>query len=288
MQLNGFGPSAPTSTAAYDGSLLAGQVVLNHGVQEWVVPRSGIYWISAAGASTYRNEIMPYKGRGAAVTGMFNLAAGTHLKILVGQMGLIHANNDGAAGGGGASWVWIADADEPLLVAGGAGGAREQVGSNPLQFISGSVNGHTRTHCLNGRLLANPFDEHCTSNLEGGSSRGNHCDGGGGGGWTRDGAYGGESAEGGHAIKGSSTPGKGGNSGGCGAHDPGGFGGGGAGGFDAGGGGGGYIAGDGGQYGAPYLPGTGGSSYVNQVALSSSVGDFWNDADGFVRLEHYE
>jgi len=284
MKLDGFGNAPPTSTAAYAGSSLAEGVTLDSGIQQWVVPMTGIYKISAAGASTFHNEVMPYTGRGAAVSGMFSLHAGTHLNILVGQMGCVHANNDGAAGGGGASWIWIADAEEPLLVAGGAGGSREQVGSNPLRFISGTVDGHSRAHCLDGRLLANPFDEHCTNNRNGGYSRAYHCDGGGGGGWSRDGAHGGENAEGGHAIQ-SGTPGKGGNSGGCGGYDPGGFGGGGAGGFDAGGGGGGYIGGDGGQYNGVYLPGTGGSSHVGKRALSFTVGDFWNDADGFVKFE---
>lgn len=284
MKLDGFGNAPPTSTAAYAGSSLAEGVTLDSGIQQWVVPMTGIYKISAAGASTFHNEVMPYKGRGAAVSGMFSLHAGTHLNILVGQMGCVHANNDGAAGGGGASWIWIADAEEPLLVAGGAGGSREQVGSNPLRFISGTVDGHSRAHCLDGRLLANPFDEHCTNNRNGGYSRAYHCDGGGGGGWSRDGAHGGENAEGGHAIQ-SGTPGKGGNSGGCGGYDPGGFGGGGAGGLDAGGGGGGYIGGDGGQYNGVPLPGTGGNSHVNKHALSFTVGDFWNDADGFVKFE---
>ena len=121
------------------------------------------------------------------MSGLFELLAGTELNIIVGQMGKNYASNNGGSGGGGASWAWITGAQEPLVVAGGGGGSRETA-------IDGTLDGHKRDHCLDGRTVANPFPEHCTKDEKGGWSAGGHCDGAGGGGWRRVGDFGGQSA----------------------------------------------------------------------------------------------
>jgi len=278
-QLDGAKAAPPTSTESYDGTMLEGTVTLNEGIQQWHVPQTGWYDILAFGASTVKNNVMPVKGKGAFASARFQLSAGTKLNIIVGQMGGIFRDGDGGAGGGGASWVWVDGVDEPLLVAGGAGGSREHT-------VAGTQNGKSKENCIDGFLLGNPHDEGCTNTEEGGWSPGAHCDGGGGAGWTRNGDVGGESAEPGYKPTNAEEPGRGGDGGGCGGHGDGGFGGGGTAGYDAGGGGGGYIGGDGGTYSGqpPNLPGTGGSSYVGVDAVLHEVGGKWCDTAGNVTI----
>lgn len=112
------GPIQSQVTTAYTGTTLAGVVSVNtQGIQEWTVPFSGQYSITAVGAKGGGSN----GGKGARIYGEFSLTQGTVLKILVGQRGSASFNT--SAGGGGGSFVWKAsDTSTPLIAAGGGGG----------------------------------------------------------------------------------------------------------------------------------------------------------------------
>ncbi|TAJ60535.1 MAG: hypothetical protein EPO58_05190, partial [Chitinophagaceae bacterium] len=125
------GPSQAQVTAAYNASTLAGQVtVVGTGIQRWVVPSTGIYAITAAGASGgYTPGAAGGKGR--LITVNYSLTAGTVLDILVGQEGgRASFNTPGyAGGGGGGSFVVNGSNNSPILISGGGGGAAQGGGS---------------------------------------------------------------------------------------------------------------------------------------------------------------
>jgi Secretion system C-terminal sorting domain/Ig-like domain CHU_C associated len=112
------GPTQANIDAAYSTSILNGNVsITTQGIQEWIVPYTGIYTIEAVGAQGYG----PYGGRGALMSGEFNLTVGDTLKILVGQEAgdpLLGVNQ---YGGGGGSFVTYNN-NTPLIIAGGGGG----------------------------------------------------------------------------------------------------------------------------------------------------------------------
>ncbi len=116
-----LGPSQANVDNAYSGTNLAGDVTVVDGIQHWEVPATGTYRITAYGAQggTRLNS----QGRGAKMSGEFELEEGDELQILVGQQG-IYSMPGGRfrAGGGGGSFV-VNEADNPLVVAGGGGGA---------------------------------------------------------------------------------------------------------------------------------------------------------------------
>ena len=126
--LGAKGPMGPSNTTGYLGSTLEGQVHLSNGIQEWVVPYEGKYLIEAFGASgangtcTNRCSGWTRGGRGAKITGLFELRRGQRLKILIGQRGQITGDfNERPGGGGGGTFVTLMD-NSPLIIAGGGGG----------------------------------------------------------------------------------------------------------------------------------------------------------------------
>ncbi len=92
-------------------------------VQNWTVPETGVYEINVRGAQGGGQ----YGGRGALVSGEFELAEGEVLWIVTGHQGLGPEDTgmeNGHGTGGGASYVAVEDEDGeliPLLVAGGGG-----------------------------------------------------------------------------------------------------------------------------------------------------------------------
>lgn len=117
------GPSQSDVNTAYANTNLAGQVAINApGIQEWIVPISGYYRITAAGASGAVIGTAGEAGLGALVEGTFFLQAGEKLNIVVGQEGT--ANNNNGGGGGGGSFVIFegASSDDGILVIAGGGG----------------------------------------------------------------------------------------------------------------------------------------------------------------------
>lgn len=114
-----FGPTQAQVNTAYTGTSLDGNVTSLNGIQQWVAPVTGTYIIEAAGAQGFGN----FGGRGAVMTGEFNLNAGDVLNILVGQEGgCCIGSGTNQHGGGGGSFV-VDATNNPLIVAGGGGGS---------------------------------------------------------------------------------------------------------------------------------------------------------------------
>ena len=109
------GPDDGQCSDAYASTTLEGEVTVIGGIQEWTVPATGVYRIAASGAQGGTSDSNP-GGQGAHVEGDFFLTRGDELRILVGQMGKSGGTYD--YGGGGGSFVAMAD-DTPLIVAGG-------------------------------------------------------------------------------------------------------------------------------------------------------------------------
>jgi hypothetical protein len=117
------------------------------GYQEWTVPTTGNYTITAAGAgggtTAYSQSV---GGGGAIMRATVLLVQGDVLQILVGQAGidaqLVGAAGQTDAGGGGGTFVIKKAGTQPLVVAGGGGGANYY--SNGSYYGSGG-NGTTAT-----------------------------------------------------------------------------------------------------------------------------------------------
>ena len=130
------GPTQSAINSAYSGTSLANEVTINtQGIQEWIVPTSGIYQFQVSGAQggNYSTVYACDGGYGATLQGDFTLSAGDKLKILVGQQGVsISGHPYGGAGGGGGTFVVNSTASNTLLIAagGGSGAAGGNYASN--------------------------------------------------------------------------------------------------------------------------------------------------------------
>ena len=111
------GPIQVQADAEYTGTTLDGAVTVTAGIQYWVVPTTGVYLIEAFGGQGFGT----FGGRGAQISGEFNLTAGTALKIIVGQMAPPPVGSVNQFAGGGGSFV-TTTANSPYIVAGGGGG----------------------------------------------------------------------------------------------------------------------------------------------------------------------
>ena len=232
-----LGPTLNQVQANYSGTNLQGLVDIEvQGIQQWTVPADGSYAIEAKGASG--GKFNGNAGKGAKLSGRFDLNASQVLNIIVGQEGLVNQNR---GGGGGGTFVWIAGRSSPLIVAGGGGG-----------------NGWSDVNSMNASLSTAGTGD--GGNHYNGGSNGNggalgYGNSGGGGGWlSAGGGLGGAKIFQGTGIGGNGSGGDGG------------FGGGGAVAADSSGGGGGYSGGSGGWYGAG-----GGGSFNSGLNPLSSV-----------------
>eukprot|EP01052_Picozoa_sp_SAG31_P011857 SAG31_NODE_682_length_12841_cov_13.637655_2_plen_744_part_00 len=264
--LDGAGSTGPTSTDGYAGTDLDGQVTLDSGVQVWTVPSTGEYTITAAGARG-GNHLVGQEdgspgvagGRGAAMSGVFDLTEGQRLKILVGQQGVDRGDaGDYGAGGGGGTFVVYED-NVPLVVAGGGAGAQDRGQPGNVEV-------------LNAVTTSDGVSGECGSAGGSDGSGGDADHAGGGGGLSTDGAS--ASTPGGQAF---ANGGVGGAQSGDGNSDhAGGFGGGGAP-WDGGGAGGGYSGG-----GSCNAASGGGGSINYGQAQSNEAGT--NAGDGYVSI----
>ena len=133
------GPSQTQSDNTYAGTSLDGSVLVANGIQEWIVPESGDYSITAAGASGGYTQNLS-GGQGRAITVELYLSEGDILHVLVGQEGgRGYLSNAWAGGGGGGTFIM--KNSEPLLISGGGGGAGEGSGN----YASGNQQGVNAT-----------------------------------------------------------------------------------------------------------------------------------------------
>ena len=128
--LGASGRSGPTSLGShYTGQDHDGQVTLSSGIQHWTMPYTGEYRIEAIGAAggygTYWSSAQ-YRGRGARMTGTFNLSKGEIIQILIGQEGGINSNWYSSGGGGG---TFVVRGNNTLLIIAGGGGGIQAVQS---------------------------------------------------------------------------------------------------------------------------------------------------------------
>lgn len=137
-----LGPSQAQVNAAYLSTNLSGSVVSTAGVQTWTVP-SGITQIRIEVYGAQGGNSNALGGLGARMRGDFTVTPGQVLKIVVGQMGASYIN--GAAGGGGGSYV-ATNANVPLIVAGGGSGA--SISTAGLSASTGSL-GNPGQSCSN-------------------------------------------------------------------------------------------------------------------------------------------
>ena len=117
-----IGPTQLMVDTAYTTTNLNGSVTAIGGIQYWVVPTTGAYQIEAWGGQGYG----PFGGRGAYISGDFNLTVGDTLKILVGQMAGHYLDYPATTynhqyGGGGGSFITTTN-NTPYIIAGGGGG----------------------------------------------------------------------------------------------------------------------------------------------------------------------
>ena len=169
------GPTQAQVTSAYTSTTLSGAVtVATQGIQQWTVPTSGKYQIVAAGAAGGKgtgNTISA--GRGVIQTIEVNLTAGTNLKIIVGQVGIVGTY---VSGGGGGSFVSanLSDAT-PIIASGGGGGGGYSASSYPT-----GVDASTTQTGVNGNGQSSGGG---TSGNGGTKSSSSSYHGGGGAGW---------------------------------------------------------------------------------------------------------
>lgn len=125
-----YGPSLSQCQNDYSGSeIISGDYsyAVNQGIQSFVVPVDGVYTIKAAGArGGFNNEagnLRTDTGRGAVLSGDFNLEKGVTINIVVGQVGSDgYGNQNTGASGGGGSFVYTGSpSGSGLLLAAGGG-----------------------------------------------------------------------------------------------------------------------------------------------------------------------
>jgi hypothetical protein len=250
------GPTQAQINTAYASTTLAGAVTINtQGVQEWTVPFSGQFRITARGAAGgngfYGNS--QSGGFGAQTIGTFSLTSGTVLKVLVGQLGGSRVSNGGGGGGGG-SFV-VTGAGTILAIAGGGGGGGGRTSSpgvNASLTTTATADGSGAGTAGTSGGGGNPVNSFwCGAGAGGYSGNGvgySNCVSVAGNSFTNGGAGG--AASGSYAAAG-------------------GFGGGGGVGY-AGGGGGGYNGAPGGVGNEPYPGGGGGSTFNSGSNVTTS------------------
>jgi len=150
-----FGPTQVQCDAAYGAGVVT---VTTQGIQEWVVPVTGVYSIEVSGAAGGSSTGYGRAGGlGARVIGEFSLSAGMVVKILVGQEG---ETNGCTPGGGGGTFV-VDIMNNPLIIAGGGGAASTDIngidgnislngGNGSENTAAGGTGGMGGSVCLDG------------------------------------------------------------------------------------------------------------------------------------------
>jgi hypothetical protein len=253
------------------------------GIQSWVVPSTGTYEITAAGAVGGATP-SAVGGKGRVITSQISLTQGETIKIIVGQTGgRIQFTTGYSGGGGGGSFVVRGSSNAALLIAGGGGGAGE--GSGAYVSIQNGVDAaaHTATSGTAGTGYSGSWSAAGNGGTNGGGGLAN-SGGSGGGGFTGNGTKGSWGGNGGLSY---SNGGNGGTnimgSGTSTLNIAGGFGGGAGAGahsnYEANGGGGGGYSGGGGSA-SRVGAGGGGGNFVTGTYVSNSL----NSGVGYVTI----
>jgi len=139
------GPSQGQCDTAYSGTSLEGDVSAVNGIQQWTVPATSTYRISAYGAQGGEDTSgVNAGGLGAEIVGDFTLNTGDVLNILVGQAGEKPTTGSRGGGGGGGSFVWNDSDDTLYLAAGGGGGGNYTLIGNAHANSTANGNDGTR------------------------------------------------------------------------------------------------------------------------------------------------
>lgn len=239
-------------------------------IQEFEVPQSGYYKITAYGAEG--GGEYGATGLGAKMAGKFELEEGQKIDILVGQQGLDQRgdhNTSNRGGGGGGTFACFknaSDEEDILIIAGGGGGH----GTGDNHGLDASI----KTAGVDGENHPDSGGQEGSGGLAGSRS----YSGAGGGGFHEDGKNGPNHGDGGQAFL---NGGLGGSS----RDGDGGFGGGGGNGWYGGPGGGGYSGGGGCN--GDGLGGGGGGSYIDAEAeyLEEESEPGFNKGHGCVEIE---
>ena len=162
------GPTKELTDEKYASTSVSVEII-GQGIQKWLVPKAGVYKITAKGAAGMSSCTSNVGGNGASLTGIFTLKRNDILYIIVGQMGT-NVNNEWGGSGGGASFVvkrgdslpYEFSLDDctvtPLIIAAGGGGSGD-CNSSP-----------TPKKGTDGQCYANQYANE--ENLESGASGG--------------------------------------------------------------------------------------------------------------------
>ena len=252
------------------------------GIQVWVVPFTGTYEITAAGAVGGATPSAT-GGKGRVITSQISLTQGETIKIIVGQTGgQLQFTTGYSGGGGGGSFVVRNTGTAALLIAGGGGGAAQ--GNATYVSTQNGVDAAPYNSTAGTAGTGYPGGTPGTGGTNGGGGGAGSGGGSGGGGFTGNGTkgnYGGNAGfsyanggNGGSNIMGSGSStlnifGGFGGGAGAGAHSN----------YEAdAGGGGGYSGGGGGGY--RVGAGGGGGNFVTGTYVSNSL----NSGVGYVTI----
>jgi len=256
------GPTKTQMDTAYSSAAWAATYINQgtyQGYQDWTVPVSGIYEITASGARGYNGDGSAAPGQGAIIRGRVTLTKGEIITIAVGQTGSVAAGSNYWGGSGGGTFVVRKSGNQPLLIAGG--GSSDAFSTAGRNGVLTQVGGTSNTSALGGLATF------------GGRSSGGYSPGGGGFVGAGENGPGGDTAGGSfsNGLTAAISTGRGGGYGG--------FGGGAspeATSYGQAGGAGGYSGGAGARNLAAYGVGGGGGSYAipSATSLATSTGLF--------------
>lgn len=158
------GPSQSQCDSAY-GQEGPNVNIVGEGIQEWTVPETGIYNITAYGAEGSDLDSAA-RGEGAVISGKLELDNSDVLHILAGQKSDYVGNRDWFGGSGG-SFVVKEMGDTPLVIAGGGAGGRSESTYNSIARANTGTCGKGGTGTSGG--CNGKAAEYGGHNLEGGA-----------------------------------------------------------------------------------------------------------------------
>lgn len=164
-----FGPSQSDCDPYYNGDNNVN--VVGDGIQEWDVPQSGVYRVTAYGPSGL-NQDTSEAGKGAIMQAEFDLNQGETLQIIAGQQSSYSGSRDWFGGSGG---TYVVDSsDTPLIVAGGGAGHRTSYYRTEMRADTGTTgkDGKKGNKGTNGGGGINPSPGDYNGNYQGGGGSG--------------------------------------------------------------------------------------------------------------------